>query len=728
MSKKLFIVSNRLPVNAKKESGKINYTESVGGLATGLSTFYKEFGGKWIGWPGVTNNEINKTQREEIEKKLDEEYCKPVFLTRAEYDGYYNGFSNATLWPLCHYFPHNIELNEEYWNMYKKVNRKFADIIAETVGEKDYIWIQDYHLMLLPEMIRENLPQARIGYFLHIPFPSSEVFRQLPWREEILNGILGADLIGFHTYDYVRHFLSCVRRILGHDHAYGNVRTERNIVHVDTFPIGIDYEKYARSSDDSEVIKEVEKMPEKQISNNKVILTLDRLDYTKGIPLRLESFDRFLEKYPEYHEKVSMVMLSAPSRTEVKTYKDLKQRVDELVGYINGKYGSISWTPVRYLYRSVPFEIVAALYQLGDIIMVTPIRDGMNLVAKEYIAAKQNKKGVLILSETAGAAQELGEAIMVNPVNKNEVADAIKEALEMDDDEILQRKSVMQNRIKRYDINRWANDFLEKLNHIIHLQESYLAKVLDPEMEDKIVDEYKSKSKRLILLDYDGTLVGFHKKPQNAKPDAEVYQIIKDLTDDENNKVFIISGRDKNTLSEWFDGYDVGIVAEHGVWIKDTENDWRTLFPINDEWKKEIIPIMEIFVDRTPGSFLEEKEYSVVWHYRNVDPNMATVRVNELKEVMVNLTQNLSLGVLDGNKVIEIKNLNITKGSAVDGIIREVSPDFVLCIGDDATDEDMFRVLPEYANSIRVGITPSRAKYNIKSVKKVRAFLNKFGG
>ena len=728
MQKKLFIVSNRLPINVIKESGKIHYKESVGGLATGLSTFYKEYGGKWIGWPGVTNNEVTKPQKEEIENYLDKEFCKPVFLTKTEYEKYYNGFSNGTLWPLCHYFPHNIELNEDDWVMYKKVNRKFADIISETVGENDYIWIQDYHLMLLPEMIRETLPNARIGFFMHIPFPSSEVFRQLPWREEILHGILGSDLIGFHTYDYVRHFLSCVRRILGFDHAYGKVKTERNLVHVDTFPIGIDYEKYAKSSKDPKVIKEVEKLPEKQNTNNKVILTLDRLDYTKGIPLRLESFDRFLEKYPEYHEKVSMIMLSAPSRTEVKTYKDLKQRVDELVGYINGKYGSISWTPVRYLYRSVPFETVSALYQLGDIIMVTPIRDGMNLVAKEYIAAKQNKKGVLILSETAGAAQELGEAIIVNPVNKNEVADAIKEALEMDDDEVLLRKSVMQNRIKRYDINRWANDFLEKLNHIIDLQETFLAKVLDHKSENRIIKEYNNKENRLILLDYDGTLVGFYKKPQNAKPDKEVYEILENLTADERNSVFVISGRDKNTLSEWLEGYDIGIVAEHGVWIRNKGDKWKTLFTINDEWKKEIIPIMEIFVDRTPGSFLEEKEYSVVWHYRNVDPNMAAVRVNELKEVMVNLTQNLSLGVLDGNKVIEIKNLNITKGSAVDGIIREKSPDFVLCIGDDATDEDMFRVLPDYANSIRVGITPSRAKYNIKSVRKVRDFLNKIGG
>ncbi len=723
----MFIVSNRLPVSVTKVSSKIEYNESVGGLATGLSSLYKDYGGKWIGWPGITNNEITKHQKEEIESTLDKEHCKPVFLTKSEYDLYYNGFSNGTLWPLCHYFPQNIDLNDDYWLMYKKVNQKFADIITEKVDENDYIWIQDYHLMLLPQMLRDNLPNAKIGFFLHIPFPSSEVFRQLPWREEILSGLLGSDLIGFHTYDYVRHFLSSVRRMLGYDHAYGDIKTDRNIVHVDAFPIGIDYEKFARSKDDPKVMKEIENFPERK-NNNKIILTLDRLDYSKGIPLRLESFRLFLDKYPEYHEKVSMIMLSAPSRTEVKSYKELKQRVDELVGNINGEYGNIGWTPVRYLYRSVPFETVAALYQLGDIIMVTPIRDGMNLVAKEYIAAKQNKQGVLIISETAGAAQELGEAIVVNPVNKNEVADAIKYAIEMDSDEILHRKSVMQNRIKRYDIERWANDFLEKLNHTVHIQDTFLAKTLVTNIENIILEEYKSKEKRVFLLDYDGTLVGFHKKPQNAKPDKEVYEIIEKLTSDERNIVYVISGRDKNTLSDWFDGFDINIVAEHGVWIRDDDKEWKTIFPINDSWKQEIIPIMEIFVDRTPGSFLEEKEYSVVWHYRGVDPTMATVRVNELKEVMVNLTQNLSLGVLDGNKVIEIKNLNITKGSAVEGILRNLRPDFVLCIGDDATDEDMFKVLPEYSHSIRVGITPSRAKYNVKSVKNVRAFLNKFEG
>lgn len=727
MTKNLYIVSNRLPVNVNIEENELKLKHSLGGLATGLSSFYKTYDGLWFGWPGLNVPEENRMLKDEIAEKLLEEHCKPVFIEEEDFKGYYEGFSNMTIWPQFHYFSESAVYEQEFWEKYVKVNRLFCDVISENIDPKGYIWIQDYHLMLLPRMLRNRFPDAKIGYFLHIPFPSSEVVLTLPWRRPLLDGMLGADLIGFHTFDYVRHFLSSVRRIMGYEHIYNQIKTKNRLAKVEAFPIGIDFKKYAESNENPDVLAEVQKFKRQQI-RNRIILTIDRMDYTKGIPNRIEAFDKFLEMYPEYQEKVSLVMLSAPSRTQVPRYKQLKEDVDKLVGNINGKYGKIGWTPVIYFYRSLPFESVSALYHISDVAMVTPIRDGMNLVAKEFIAAKADKKGVLILSETAGAAQELNEALYVNPNNQVEVAEAIKEALEMPEEVQIERNTQMSRRIERYDIYRWAKDFLQQLDDIKKSQDIFLSKSMNDEIKTGIISDYRKAEKRLIFLDYDGTLMRFFSRPENARPDEQLLEILNGLSDEPKNIVFIISGRNREILEKWFGKLNIGIIAEHGVWIKDLKEDWQTLFPISNEWKKEILPILELFADRTPGSFVEEKEYSLVWHYRRVDPTHAGIRVNELKEVIVNLTENLNLGVLDGNKVVEIKNLNINKGSAAMNFIDKYDADFILALGDDLTDEDMFRVLPDHAYSARVGLAYSHAKYNIKTVNDVREFLIKLKG
>ncbi|MFW5701671.1 MAG: bifunctional alpha,alpha-trehalose-phosphate synthase (UDP-forming)/trehalose-phosphatase [Bacteroidota bacterium] len=725
MSKKLIIVSNRLPFNIKRENGKLTFTPSVGGLATGLKSYYKTRESLWLGYPGLGLQELDKGEIAEIISRLAEDRCKPVFLEEEDYAGYYNGFANKTLWPLFHYFSETTVYDPIFWEKYKKVNEIFCEEILKVAGPRDEIWVQDYHLMLLPAMLREKLPEANIGYFLHIPFPSSEIFRLLPRRQELLEGVLGSDLIGFHTYDYVRHFLESVRRIVGFEHVYGAIQTSRNMVKVDAFPIGIDYDKFAEGYKNPKVIEESKKISFKK--DQKVIITIDRLDYTKGIPRRLEAFKLFLGKYPEYHGKVTMVMISAPSRTNVESYENLKHQVNELVGSINGAFGTISWTPVIYYYRAMPFETICALYNVADVTMVTPIRDGMNIVAKEFVASKKDMRGVLILSETAGAAQELSEAIMVNPNNRDQMADAIKEGLEMDEEEQIERNSSMQKRIRRYDVRRWANDFMEMLQEIKTQQQRYLSRNLDDNDAKELINTYKQSEKRLLLIDYDGTLVGFKDKPQDAKPDDEVNKIIKQLTYVEQNRVYVISGRPCATLEKWFGHLRVGMIAEHGVWIREIGEEWKTIFPLNNDWMKEIQPIFQLFADRTPGAFVEEKDYSLVWHYRNVNPSMANVRVNELKHVLVNLTENLNLGVMDGNKIIEVKNLNVNKGSAAMTCVEAINPEFIFAIGDDFTDEDMFRALPKEAYTIRVGFPPSHARFNLQSVRDVRDLLNKIG-
>lgn len=726
MNNRLIIISNRLPFKIFRSEGDgFDFVESVGGLATGLGSFYKEYDGRWIGWPGLDSDEITAEERDEIASRLGKENCVPVFVDDDDFRGYYNNFSNAAIWPLFHYFSQNAVFDADHWESYRKVNRQFAEEAAKVLKPDDGVWIHDYHLMLLPQILREKFPKLKIGFFLHIPFPSSEIFRQIPWRREILEGLLGADLLGFHTYDYARHFLSAVRRIMGFEHAYGRIKTNRNMVKVDVFPIGVDYEKFNKSSKIPEVAAEAKKF-RRESEDRKVILTIDRLDYTKGIPSRLRAFDRFLEKYPEYLEKVSLIMVSAPSRTDVRSYQNLKREVEELVGSINGKYGKIGWTPVNYFYRSVPFTTIASLYHLADTTMVTPIWDGMNLVAKEFVAAKADKKGALVLSETAGASQELTEAIIVNPNNREEVADAIKTALETNDKDRRDAMSMMQSRLKRYDIHHWAEDFLRELDSISEEQRTYVSKYINPKIESEILDNYAAAAKRLFLLDYDGTLMRFHKKPEQAKPDREILETLRRLSTNSKNDVYIISGRDKATLEEWFGKADINLIAEHGAWIRYTGEDWNTIIPLSDEWKDEMRHIFELFTDRTPGSFYEEKEFSLVWHYRKVNPNFASVRVNELKEALVQMTSNMDLGVLYGNKVVEVKNLYVNKGSAAAKAFEREKYDFVLAAGDDATDEDSFKSLPPEAYTLKVGYFPSRARYNIVSVGKLREFLSKF--
>jgi trehalose 6-phosphate synthase/phosphatase len=723
--KRLLLVSNRLPVTLEKRDAGYSYRESVGGVATGLSSFYREQGGLWVGWCGIPSEAAPAKARRQIEARLAKEFrCHSVFLSRNDLRQFYHGFCNKTIWPLFHHFVESTVYSESQWESYRRVNKQFCQGVLKVAKPGDTIWIHDYHLMLLPGMLRKALPESPIGFFLHIPFPSFEVFRLMPWRKEILKGMLGADLIGFHTYDYVRHFLRSARRIVGCEQMLGEVSVDNRVVMVDAFPMGIDYARFASAAEDPEIKAIIERI-RKKVGERRLILSVDRLDYTKGIVQRLLAFDLFLEKNPEYREKVTLILVAVPSRTAVEAYMQLKRHVDELVGRINGKHGTIGWIPIWYLYRLLPFETLSAFYAVADVALITPLRDGMNLIAKEFVAAQNDQKGVLILSEMAGAAEELGEAIIVNPSNREEVAAALRAALAMPESEQVARNRVMQARLSRYNVFKWATDFMDRLSGVKAIQQQLYARSLVPKMETEVVRRYRRSSERLLLLDYDGTLVPFVRKPQKARPDDKILQLLRALTRDSKNEVVLISGRDKATLEGWFKGVSVGLVAEHGVWLKDIGTEWRTIEPMTSDWKKDIRPIFELYVDRTPGSFLEEKEFSLVWHYRSTNPDLASVRVRELKDVLLYLTANKNLGVLDGNRVVEVKSAGVNKGTAVLHWLRKRQWDFILAIGDDVTDESTFGVLPESAYSIKVGLEPSRAKFNVGCVEEVRTLLQK---
>ena len=720
----MLIVSNRLPVAVKKREAGVNFQPTVGGLATGLKSFYQSYDSIWIGWCGVSSDDLKSTERTYIQDTLMEEYSNySVFLSAEDVASYYLGFCNNTIWPLFHYFTNYAVYDRAQWRSYQNVNQLFCDAVAQIAQPDDIIWLHDYHLMLLPSLLRERIPDAQIGFFLHIPFPSSEIYRILPWRKEILEGLLGADLIGFHTYDYVRHFLSAVRQILGFEHNLGNIFAKKRQIKVDAFPMGIDYEKFESASEDAAVKEDVDKILERT-QNRKIILSIDRLDYTKGILDRLEAFDYFLDNNPECTEKVVLILSATPSRVGVETYKLLKRQLDEKVGRINGDHGTIGWVPVWYQFKSHPFHTLLALYTASDVALVTPLRDGMNLIAKEFIATKTDGKGVLILSELAGAAREMGESLIVNPNNREEVAAAIKQALSMSEQEQRERNSRMQGRIRRYNVTKWAQDFIDKLFEVKNIQEKRYAKILTLESMQDLIQAFNESNTQLILLDYDGTLIPFADKPEQAVPDDALRNLLETLATRDNTTMVIISGRPRETLESWFGDLSLDLVAEHGAWIR-IDGTWNPIEPMINTWKEQIRPIIEIFVDRTPGSFLEEKDFSLVFHYRKTEPLLAQVRMRELKDALMDMTSNLNLSILEGNKVIEIKNSGVGKGRAA---LRWISQDekkwdFILAAGDDWTDEDLFEVLPDPAYSIKIGLGHSHARFNLNSVQEMRLLL-----
>ncbi len=731
---KTIIISNRLPVQLQIHNNDITAIPSVGGLATGMKSVHSGSDSLWIGWSGLTDEEIPEGIAPKIDAALAEHNCSKVNLTAHEEEGFYYGFSNRTIWPLFHYFLEYSEFELDNWNTYKAVNQKFADAIIEKANEDDTIWIHDYQLMLVPQMVKDKHPNIAIGFFLHIPFPSYEIFRTLPWREEMLRGVLGADLIGFHTYDYERHFLSSVRRLLSLEVSFNDIHLEHRVIKVDSFPMGIDYNKFHEAAkkhnalainDRTDFQKKIDEH-KKSDPDSKLILSIDRLDYTKGIAKRLNAFEYFLTKFPEYKEKVRLIILAVPSRSNVPQYQLLKKEIDELVGRINGEFSTINWTPIWYFYRSLPFKNLIDLYTSSDIAWLTPLRDGMNLVAKEYIATRTDKTGVLILSEMAGSAYEMNEALLINPNNFEQQAETLKMAINMPLKEQKARNMFLQNRLSRYNVEVWAQEFMQALHNQVENNQEVVSRKINDDIIKEITKNLDKSKKRLIFLDYDGTLADFKNDPQKASPDEELYDLLDKIHHQKNTTMFLISGRDKQTFSKWFLHKKYNMITEHGVWISRNGGEFSLLEKVKNDWMEKILPVLESFVDRTPGSFIEKKNYSLAWHYRNTDPDFGQKRATELNTVLTSLTSNDSISVLDGNKVMEVKSSNVNKGRASVRMLGEDNYDFVFAIGDDWTDEFMFQELPETTVTVKVGIQKTSAKYFVENTKKVRELLKIF--
>lgn len=715
---KTVIISNRLPVKITAINNEYHFTPSEGGLATGLADVYQSGNSIWVGWPGI---DVPEERQQEVRDKLKALHLYPVFLTQNEINLFYEGFSNEVLWPVFHYLVTYAKYEQAYWDAYQAVNQKFADAALQISHGDDNLWVHDYQLLLLPSILRAANTSAKIGFFLHIPFPSYEIFRLIPWRKTLLAGLIGADLIGFHTYDDVRHFLSTATRLLP-IHSSANILTDadRQIV-VEAFPMGIDFDKFSNLVATASVKDEIDHFLAGK--TNTIVLSIDRLDYSKGILERLRAFNLLFEQYPEYIGKIELFMIVVPSRDNVPQYKELKEQIDQLVGNINAHYREMDWIPINYFYRSFPIEVLSALYSNAAICLVTPMRDGMNLVSKEYVASRNQVDGVLILSEMAGAAKELTDALIVNPNNLGDIMNAIVQAINMPLEEQQQRMQSMRNMVQKFNVKHWVKNFTDRLNEVKQAQNALLTKYAVNQINTLIIRKYKESKQRTLFLDYDGTLVGFKGDIEKARPDDELLALIEKLTEDPANKVVIISGRRHETLEKWFGEQQVDLIAEHGAWQKTNGQDWQSLPLLSDTWKQEIRDILETYTDRTPGSFIEEKSYSLVWHYRKTEEGLGELRANEIVSHLRVLVADKGLQLMPGNKVVEFKSTDVNKGKAALNWLHGKETDFILALGDDHTDEDVFKVMPANAFTIKIGNNPSEAKFYLNDHKEVRKLL-----
>jgi len=717
---KIITVSYRLPLSIKKQNRKTTITQTSGGLASAILS-YSDKSSADLTWVGVADFEKNvwEDNKDSFSKNFE---IEPVFLDKQINKRFYNNFSNSVLWALFHYFPSYMEYNEEDFEAYKVANAIVAEKINSIYEPGDIVWIHDYHFLGLAKLVREFHPDAKIGFFLHIPFPNFEIFRIMPNKVKryLLEGMLGANVTGFHTWENAIHFTECVEKILGLPQRSFIFNQETHHTRVGSFPISIDFDKfhdaYAKDSVNTlrEEIKEL--YPDK-----KIIFSVDRLDYTKGINNRLNAFEEFLKRYPEWKEKVVFLLVIVPSREEIGKYGERKRMIELNVGRINGAMGNYKWTPVVYQYQSVDFDRLIALYSSADVALISPVRDGMNLVAKEYVASRGDQQGVLILSSMAGASKELQEAISINPFDTELTADKINMALNMPEEEQRRRINHMQQYLKKHDVFRWADKFLTETEEAHKSDTKAIA--LKSEAKDEVLHSFESADKRLLLLDFDGTIVNLERRPELAVPGEKLLNLLSNLAADPKNEVWIISGRDKNFLEKWFGTLPIGLVAEHGGYIK-RDKKWQSIIQGMPDWKNKVIEIMDTYVDTNAESFIEEKEFGVAWHYRNVDPKQGFLTSRELLMLLKNHMYNTPTQIIDGNKVIEVKHFMAHKGTTCKNNILCGDYNFVLAFGDDKTDEDLFELLTgdtEY--SVKVGEGSTAAKYRVESVEKVIEFL-----
>jgi trehalose 6-phosphate synthase/phosphatase len=720
MPNTLINVSNRLPVTVEED----RVIRSSGGLVAALEGLPEgQYETKWIGWPGAAFPE--ESRRQEIARKLVEEHdCVAVFLSQEEATSFYEGFSNSSIWPLLHYLPNYLRYEPAWWQHYQNVNRTFAEKVLETVHEGDLVWVHDYQLMLLPAMLRAAAPNLKIGFFLHTPFPAYEIFRCHPRRRELVAGLLGADRIGFHAFGYLRHFCGTVQRLLDIETELTHIPSGGRSTALGVYPIGINAPKFEQTLDSKEFHQRREEFRLAH-EGKRLVVSVERMDYTKGILRRLEAIDNFLGG-SDKTDAIRFIFVSVPSREGIEEYQRLVKEVESRVGQLNGKYATLLNSPIHFIHGSIPFVDLCALYALADIALVTPLIDGMNLVAKEFIACQRENAGLLILSEFAGAAEELFNAILVNPYDSAAVAGALTDALALPTEEKRNRILPMRERVMRYDARHWARSFIDDLMSG-PISDARTVEADIREAREQVRQAVSAGKRIAFFLDYDGTLREIERDPRAARPNAGVETLLHRLGQQPNLDVTVISGRSQEDMEAFLGGHPFRLIAEHGASLRGPgKKEWERLDRnVNYAWKEELLPILRLYEQATPGSTIEEKHSSIVWHYRKADEDFGAWKAKQLTEELSALTANYPIKVRHGKRMVEVTAAENNKGAAVARVLEQNNNyEVALCAGDDLTDESMFEPSRPRLLTVKVGIGPTQARFRISDPATFRQFLN----
>src|SRR5436853_1532027 len=606
----LVVVSNRLPFTAERRPPPegVRFRRSPGGLVAALEPALAQRGGVWVGWTGAAREDGDAVAGAPPPPAEHVQY-RAVPLTAHEIALYYAGFANRTIWPLFHYFVGQTQIDSATWRAYERVNERFAQVAADASDDEALVWVHDYQLLRVPHHLRRLAPRRRIAFFLHIPFPAADVLRVLPWSRDLIQGMLAADLVGVHIRSYADHVLTCAERLLGCevDRGAGLVRFEGREVSVEVHPISID-------------VPEIERLAAPAASGGDAavaeILGVDRLDYTKGIHERLLAIERLLERHPGLRRRIAFTQVLVPSRERVAEYGELKREIDETVGRINGRFSERGWSPIRYLVRSLPPAELVALYRQADVALVTPLRDGMNLVAKEYVAAQLDDDGVLILSEMAGAADELQEALLVNPFDVDEVAEALHRALQMPRDERRARMSALRHRVRANDVRAWVERFLEASERAGLRARNTVASPADA-LQRMLAPWLARRSTVALFLDYDGTLTPIVPRPEDAQLSEAARQTLDQAARTPNLDIVIVSGRALADLQQRVGVPGLTYVGNHGFEIEGPGISFR-----HDElerWRAALeAAAAELDLLTASGARVERKGASVAFHERTV--------------------------------------------------------------------------------------------------------------
>ncbi|XLR07885.1 hypothetical protein S83_035823 [Arachis hypogaea] len=783
-NQKIIIVANFLPINAEKDkkTGRWCFTYDEGSILWQLKDSISSETD--VFYVGSLKADVDASEQENVSVELLEEFnCVPTFIPSELQKQFYHGFCKQHLWPIFHdmlpmFADFRNGFDRSLWHAYVSANKIFADKVMEVINpEQDYVWVHDYHLMVLPTFLRRRCNKIKLGYFLHSPFPSSEIYRTLPVRDEILKALLNSDLIGFHTFDYARHFLSCCSRILGlkSESKRGYIELEYfgRIISIKSLPVGIHVGWLQSALDHSSSLVKAREIY-KKFKGKKLVLGVDDMDIFKGIGLKLLAMEELLQQYPEFQGELVLVQIVNPPRSNGKDVEEAQKETYITANRINKRFGFAGYQPVIIIDHPIPVYEKISYFALADCCIVNAVRDGMNLIPYEYVVCRQGSSkmdealeldpdsphtSALVVSEFMGCSPSLSSAIRVNPWDINGVADAMNLAIKMPSEEQQLRHDKHYRYVKSHDLAYWSRSFMRHLEHSCkdHFRNhcwgmgfglSFRVLSLSPSFRKvsnyNIVSAYKRTSCRAIFLDYDGTIV-----PHSSVvklPSAEVIAILNNICNDPNNTVFIVSGRGKTTLGEWFNQCkNLGIAAEHGYFVRwGQESTWEmSHICTNFVWKSIAEPVMRLYTEATEGAYIETKESALVWHYRDADPDFGSWQAKQLLDHLDSVLANEPVVVKKGKHIIEVMPQGITKGLVAEEVLSSMaengkSPDFVLCIGDDRSDEDMFESLLTKAYggtslpapkifSCTVGQKPSKAKYYLDDTVDVMRLLQALG-